>query len=101
VVDKIAVKGRNTGVTVFEPLCSLGDVSGEKYYSLIDLCAKSRDAFNFYQDKRFSKAIELYSAILKIFPWVQVSVDPILKNCKQFVDGVPDYWDGINHLVGK
>ncbi|MDR1289170.1 MAG: hypothetical protein LBJ77_02145 [Holosporales bacterium] len=101
VVDKIAVKGRNTGITVFEPLCSLGDVGGEKYYSLIDLCAKSRDAFGLYQDKRFAEAIELYEAILKIFPWVQGSVEPILKNCKRYIDNVPDDWDGINHLEGK
>jgi adenylate cyclase len=101
VVDKIAVKGRNTGITVFEPLCSLGDVGGEKYYSLIDLCAKSRDAFGLYQDKRFAEAIELYEAILKIFPWVQGSVEPILKNCKRYLDNVPDDWDGINYLEGK
>ncbi|MDR2598574.1 MAG: adenylate/guanylate cyclase domain-containing protein [Holosporales bacterium] len=101
VVDRIAVKGRNTGITVYEPLCSLENVSGEKYYSLIDLCSKSRDAFGLYQERRFAEAIELYSAILKIFPWIKKSVDPILKNCKQFLNEVPDDWDGINRLESK
>ncbi|MDR1034888.1 MAG: hypothetical protein LBL32_03060 [Holosporales bacterium] len=101
VIDKIAVKGRSSGITVFEPLCFLGDVSGKEYYSLIDLSAKSRDAFGLYQARQFAKARDIYSSILKNYPWVQLSIAPILKNCERYINEVPDEWDGINHLEGK
>ncbi|MDR1476229.1 MAG: adenylate/guanylate cyclase domain-containing protein [Holosporales bacterium] len=101
IIDKIAVKGRRSGITVFEPLCLLEVIGGDKYYSLIDLCAKSKDAFELYQNRHFDEAIKFYSIILKGFPWIQQSISPVINNCKKYLDGAPDDWDGINFLEGK
>ena len=44
VIDKIAVKGRTSGITIFEPLCSINNAD-DMYYNFLELCSKSKEAF--------------------------------------------------------
>jgi adenylate cyclase len=101
VIDKIAVKGRSSGITIFEPLCAMGDINDGEYYTLIELSAKSNEAFELYQGKKFKKALKLYGEIQANFPDKTSSVVPLMQKCREFVKKSPVNWDGINYLSEK
>lgn len=100
VIDRIAVKGRSGGVTVYEPICATKNAD-EMYYKVIELCSKSKEAFELYQSEKFSEAIKIYEEILKAFPEKESSILPLLTRCKQFAENPPMDWDGINYLTSK
>ena len=99
-VDKIAVKGRNTGIIVFEPL-GLIQNADETYYKMMELCSKSKEAFELFQTRNFKDALKLYTEIKTIFPEKSTSISPIIERCKEFIAHVPKDWDGVNHLKSK
>ena len=100
VIDKIAVKGRSSGITVFEPLCSIKDAD-ENYYKLIDLCAKSKEAFELFQAQKFKDAMKIYNEIKSAFPGKSSSIEPLIERCKELIAHMPPNWDGTNHLNRK
>ena len=102
IIDKIAVKGKALGVVVYEPLCSMKDADDESYYRNIDLCAKSKEAFELYQKKDFREALAYYQKILKLFPETRPSVEPMILRCEEYLKFPPEEnWDGIYKLSGK
>jgi adenylate cyclase len=101
VIDKIAVRGRSSGITIFEPLCAMKNIDDVEYYTLIELSAKSKEAFELYQDKRFKKALKLYEEIQISFPNRSCSVLPLVQKCREFVKKSPVNWDGVNYLSEK
>ena len=100
VIDKIAVKGRNSGITVFEPLCSIKTID-ETYYKLIELCSKSKEAFELFQAQDFSDALKVYENIKQLFPEKERSISPLIERCKEFIANPPQNWDGVNYLKKK
>ena len=100
VIDRIAVKGRSAGITVYEPLCSIKDAD-ENYYKLIDLCAKSKEAFELFQAQKFKDAIKIYGEIKSAFPGKSSAIEPLIERCKEFISHLPPNWDGVNHLNSK
>ena len=100
VIDKIAVKGRNAGITIFEPLCVMQNAD-EKYYKLIELCSKSKEAFELFQSQNFSDALKVYENIKRLFPEKERSISPLIERCKEFIASPPQNWDGVNHLRAK
>lgn len=101
VVDKIAVKGRNSGIVVYEPLCSMKDADDTNYYQLIDLCAKAKESFELYQNQKFEEALKHYKSMELLFPNLNISLEPLIKKCEEFIKTPPIDWDGTNHLTGK
>lgn len=99
-IDKIAVKGRNSGVMIFEPLYSIQNAD-ENYYKMIELCAKSKEAFELFQAQNFKDAMKLYTEIKAAFPEKSASVSPLIERCKEFIAKPPKDWDGVNHLKSK
>ena len=97
VVDKIAFSESKTGITIFEPLCSLKNAN-DMYYKLMDLCSKSREAFELYQSKNFEEALKLYTEMLNMFPEKRQSFDVLIGRCKDFISNPPKNWDGIYKL---
>jgi adenylate cyclase len=101
VIDRIAVKGKSVGITIYEPLCAMKDADEQAYYQQLNLCAKSKEAFEAYQNQEFAEALELYNRILETFPEIELSITSIIKNCKEFIKNPPVNWDGVNHLSSK
>ena len=101
VIDKIAVKGRSSGIVVYEPLCSMKDADDKNYYKLIDLCAKAKEAFELYQNQEFEEALKHYRSMELLFPGLELSLEPLIKKCEEFKQTPPVDWDGTNHLTGK
>ncbi len=94
VIDKIAVKGRSSGIVVYEPLCAMHDADDEKYYQQIELSAKSNEAFELYQNQEFEQAIIKYQKILALFPESHPSISPMIRRCQDFIKQPPEEWDG-------
>ena len=94
VVDRVAVNGSKTGITVFEPLCSLKNAN-DMYYKAMELCTKSKEAFELYQGKKFKEATKLYAEILKLYPEKSGSIQPLIDRCKKLAATPPEDWDGI------
>lgn len=102
VIDKIAVKGKSVGVTIYEPLCIMRDADNDgDYYEKIDLCSKSKEAFDLYQNMQFEEALSAYCRLLEAFPWIEVSVSPIIERCQKFKENPPENWNGTTFLTGK
>lgn len=101
VIDKIAVKGRASGLVVYEPLCAMNSTDDQKYYLQIELSAKANEAFELYQNQSFEQALEKYKTILALFPSVEPSITAIMKRCEEFIKNPPIDWDGICFLTGK
>ena len=101
VIDRIAVKGRLSGITVFEPLCSIKNANEDTYYKVIELCSKSKEAFELYQSGNFKNALKLYNEIATMFPNKVNSIAPLIDRCREFISTPPIEWDGINHLTSK
>ena len=97
VVDKIAFSEGQAGITIFEPVCSLKNAN-DKYYKLMDLCSKSREAFELYQSENFEEALKLYTEISNTFPEKKQSFDVLIERCKDFINNPPKNWDGIHKL---
>ena len=101
VVDRIAVKGKNNGITIYEPLCALNNTENENYYEQIDLCAKSKEAFELYQNQESKKAAEYYLQLQKDFPAFEKSLNFMRERCVEFSKNHPKDWDGVFHMDSK
>lgn len=101
VIDRIAVKGREKGITVFEPLGAMNNAEDEKYYEQIQLCAKSDEAFERYQNGEFKDAFRSYEKILESFPQVKASIVQIMERCREYSQNPPTNWDGVSYLTSK
>ncbi|GHT89014.1 adenylate/guanylate cyclase domain-containing protein [Alphaproteobacteria bacterium] len=101
VIDKIAVKGKTVGLTIYEPIYAMNKPDDKTYYKKIELCEKSQDAFELYQNERFSEAFSHYSKLLESFPDIASSIKPIMKRCKKFAEFPTKNWDGTFHLMDK
>ncbi len=101
VIDRIAVKGKNFGITIYEPICSIKNAD-DKYYKLMELCSKSKEAFELFQARKFKDALRLYLELAESFPERIQSITPTIERCKQFIKTPPSRdWDGINYLTKK
>jgi adenylate cyclase len=100
VIDKVAVKGKSIGIVIYEPLSTMGEDS--EYYSQIQLCAKTKEAFELYLERNFEKAIAKYKRIVDLFPEAERSITPLIERCSEYSkDPPPDDWDGTFHLTQK
>ncbi len=101
IIDRIAVKGKNTAINIYEPLCTTDDTDSETYYKQIELSAKSKEAFELYQMQEFARALERYERIVQLFPNVLASVEPVIKRCRSYVRETPENFDGVFYMDSK
>jgi adenylate cyclase len=101
IIDKVAVKGKKYGTTIFEPLCIMQDASSEEYYELLELSSMSKEAFALYLEKDFLKAIERYKLIQEKFPTKSKAVTPLIERCEMYSKVPPDNWDEVTYMNEK
>jgi adenylate cyclase len=58
-VDRVAVKGRNQAITIFEPLAMRAEASPE----LIETARRGQEAFGLYQQRRWAEALALLAEV--------------------------------------
>lgn len=97
IVDRVLVDGCRNGVSIYEPICSLKDAN-DLYYKSMELCIKSREAFDLYQQEQFEDALKIYREILAAFPEKSKSIDLLITRCEKFIQCRPENWDGIFRL---
>ncbi len=97
IIDKIAFEGINSDITIYEPLCALKNAN-DMYYDLMELCTKSKEAFELFQAHKFEEALKLYKEIMKLFPERKSSVLPLVERCEKFIKTPPKNWNGVNFL---
>ena len=71
------------------------------YYNFLELCSKSKEAFELFQAQNFEDALKLYTEIVEIFPEKKESIMPLIERCNAFIALPPENWDGVCHLEDK
>ena len=100
VVDTIAVKGRTSGITIFEPLCQLGSAE-DNYYNLIHLCSKSSEAFDLFKNKKFVDAKRIYLELQHTYPSRRKSFQQIIERCDFYINNKTVDFNPVNILSSK
>ncbi len=94
-LDIVKVKGKKKAVYIFEVL----DGDNEEIKSLkLKTKEEFSKALQFYKDKKFQEAMELFLEIIEINP-NDLAAHRYLDRCKKFIElGFPDDWDGIERF---
>lgn len=101
VVDKVAVKGKDKGVLIYELLCALDDSSQAGGGYLFDLALYMEQAFSCYQQREWSRALKRYRFIYQSFHEDSVA-ELFMARCEHFLQNPPgDDWDGITRMQTK
>ena len=100
VVDIIAVKGRTTGITIFEPLCQLG-IAEDDYYNLILLCSKSNEAFELFINQKLDDAKKIYLELQHTYPSRRKSFQQIINRCDFYINNRDKNFTPVNTLPSK
>ena len=67
----------------------------------MELCSKSKEAFELFQSQKFKDALKLYAEIKTTFPEKSASISPLIERCKEFITHIPKDWDGVNRMKSK
>ena len=94
-LDIVKVKGKKKAIYIFEVL----DGDNEEIKSLkLQTKEEFSKAIQYYKDKKFQEAMELFLEIIKINP-NDLAAQNYLERCRKFIDlGFPDDWDGIERF---
>ncbi len=95
-IDVVAVKGKKTGVKVYE-LLSLSCGAGSRSAGREELFEKALSA---YQKGQFKTAEKLFGDFLKSYP-DDGPAKTFINRCRQFMVEKPDKWDGIYRPTSK
>jgi len=95
-VDKIAVKGKEQGVVVYELLAMSSSQDGE----FRELERRSSDAFDLYLAGSFQEALYLFEKIVEERP-DDHAMGQLLKRCQDYLSAPPQSWDGVLRLTSK
>ena len=100
-VDKVAVKGKEKGVLIYELLYALDDFSQKGGGYLFDLALYMEQAFGCYQRGEWSRALKRYRFIYQSFHEDSVAA-LFITRCEHFLQNPPDAgWDGITRMTTK
>jgi len=89
-VDRVAVKGRETPVAVFQPLGLTADLGSAE----AALSQEFAEALNLYRQGKFSEAAGSFENILAQNPG-DAPAQVFLKRCREFQGSPPPDWDGV------
>lgn len=94
-LDKVAVKGKEKGVEIYELL-------GERELPLKqkELVELFEQGIKIYQNQDWNKALEFFTLLLKKYP-DDGPTQVYLKRCQELKENPPQDWDGIYHAQSK
>ncbi len=99
VIDRVAVKGKEKGVLVYELLHTREGFSSGGYLS--DLALYMEQAFTYYQHQEWSRALKRYRFIYQGFHEDSVA-SLFVERCEHFLKYPPGKdWDGITRMQKK
>ncbi|MDF2810882.1 MAG: adenylate cyclase 1 [Microvirga sp.] len=98
-IDHVAVKGRRTGITVYELMASRDDASDlAPTEQQRDIAARTTKGFFLYMDRKWEKALKTYSLAAKLYPTDPV-VTKFAARCHDLVQHPPGpNWGGVVEL---
>ena len=101
-LDMVTVKGKNKSITIYE---LVGLVRGEPSLlatkKQIEFCDAFTKAYQFYQEKNWAQAYELFYNISKKFQ-SEYMVGVYIKRCKEFMKNPPPHdWNGLIIMKDK
>jgi adenylate cyclase len=95
-IDRVAVKGKDEAVTIFEPLGEATRVSAEE----AELAKKYEDALDHYAQGKFNEAIVALEALLELSP--DAAALRLLERCRSCAANPPaSDWDGVTRYESK
>ncbi|MCH2108331.1 MAG: hypothetical protein MK135_03310 [Polyangiaceae bacterium] len=95
-IDKIAVKGKDEGIIVYEPLAPFQDASaGQK-----QLAQQMTSAFELYLLGDFSAARAGFESLLQTYP-EDKPARLLHDRCRDYQEKPPEPWDGVLRLTTK
>jgi len=98
-IDKVAVKGKESSVLVYEVLDAEAQELFEKKHDTIKLF---EEGFDFYQNQRFEEALPLFRRCLELV--VEDTVAALyVERCQTLISGGwnTETWDGVNRMETK
>ena len=100
-LDKVAVKGRQTGELVFE-IVALHNGPAELLPSpwQMELCQLTRDAFAAYQSQQWQKAAQLYQQLATFAPQDKLP-GIFIERCQHYLANPPKDWTGVYTMKTK
>ena len=96
-VDRVSVKGKTEGMMVYELLAMKADARPEH----LELAALSDRALEFYQERNWEAALEVFEEIGRLRPGDGPS-SVLADRCRAFLECPPaEDWDGVYRMAGK
>ena len=100
-LDKVAVKGRQTGELVYELLAMHNDLAElAPTPDLLELCRLTEEAFAAYQAQSWQMAIELYQRLAAFAPKDKVP-GIVIERCRSYLAEPPQDWTGVHTMKTK
>ncbi len=90
-LDKVAVKGKNVGVYIYE---LLGDLTAGSDLKLEQYNQKFLTAFSYYEKGAWQKARELFESLNKDYP-EDIVIKLFISRCSVFNVTSPENWNGV------
>ena len=98
ILDRIAVKGKNESVKIYELLAEKSSENAESHANIAD---QFQIIYDIYLRRKWKKAKELLIELKKEFPNDQVC-DIYIERCEKYIQTEPDdSWDGVIRLDSK
>jgi len=94
-LDTVAVKGKKTGVPIYE-LLHMGRPTKDEI-GFLDVFEKAR---KLYEKGEFAKALAVFKNVTKDYPNDQATLIYI-ERIKELIKNPPDHWDGVYHATSK
>jgi adenylate cyclase len=96
-VDLVQVKGKNLGVTVYEPLCLESDDDPQSH----QIAALSEEAFAAYRARQFQQAAAFFARVRSIRPDDRAS-SVLEARCRVYLASAPpENWTGVHVATEK
>ncbi len=100
-VDLVAVKGKERPVQIYELLGEMGVMPTTEESRLLEFCWRTEQAFQFYLDRNWEKALRRYQYIFRDFGEDRLA-KTFIERCVSFLKTPPPGdWDGVQRLENK
>lgn len=101
-IDHVAVKGRRTGITIYELMAVREEDSPlSATAAQRDLAARTTKGFFAYMERKWEKAYKTYSTAAELYPQDRI-VARFAERCRQLLDAPPGpNWSGVVELSEK
>ena len=96
-VDRVAVKGKNQAVAIYELLGEKGKMNRDK----LEFISTFEEALRLYQEQKFKRALEVFRYLVKQEPDKEY-IGVFIKRCEVYLENPPSFsWDGVFVATSK